>query len=115
MPRNNWLGTSEPSSVSEQRTSGLTHPRAELSSRAGSAQAGAALPERRLWNGRRVISRKWVEQSLTRHAAFEPRFGVDDEYGWGCCHIHHIMNGNCATFSSCCERRPQGEHPWSMP
>jgi CubicO group peptidase (beta-lactamase class C family) len=46
-----------------------------------------------MWNGRRVMSKTWVEQSLTRHAAFEPRFGVDHEYGWGW-HIHHIKLGD---------------------
>ena len=42
-----------------------------------------------VWNGRRVISRDWVEQSLAVHASFEDRFGADHKYGWGW-HIVHL-------------------------
>lgn len=45
------------------------------------------------WNGRRVLSKDWVEQSLAIHAKFEDRFGVDHLYGWGW-HIHHLHVGN---------------------
>jgi CubicO group peptidase (beta-lactamase class C family) len=51
--------------------------------------------DRGAWNSRRILSREWVEQSLARHAAFEPRFGVDHEYGWGW-HIHHLKVGDRA-------------------
>lgn len=44
------------------------------------------------WNGRRVVSKDWVEQSLASHAVFPDRFGVDHEYGWGW-HIHHLHVG----------------------
>ena len=45
------------------------------------------------WNGRRVLSKDWVAQSLAVHTKFEDRFGVDHLYGWGW-HIHHLRVGN---------------------
>jgi CubicO group peptidase (beta-lactamase class C family) len=47
------------------------------------------------WNGRRVIDRDWVAQSMTVHASFENRFGVDHQYGWGW-HISHLTVGGRA-------------------
>jgi CubicO group peptidase (beta-lactamase class C family) len=41
------------------------------------------------WNGRRVLSADWVRRSLETHSEFEPRFGVDHQYGWGW-HIQHL-------------------------
>ncbi len=46
-----------------------------------------------VWNGHRVISKEWVEQSITRHSSFDPAFGVDHEYGYGW-HIHHVKVGD---------------------
>jgi CubicO group peptidase (beta-lactamase class C family) len=46
------------------------------------------------WNGRRVLSKDWVAQSLRVHAKFEDQFfGVDHFYGWGW-HILHLRVGN---------------------
>ncbi|HSP15248.1 MAG TPA: serine hydrolase [Thermoanaerobaculia bacterium] len=44
------------------------------------------------WNGRRIVSREWVRQSLEVHSEFQPRFDVDHQYGWGW-HIHHLKAG----------------------
>lgn len=41
------------------------------------------------WNGKRVISRRWVERSLARHAEFTPDHGYG--YAW---HLHQMKVGN---------------------
>jgi CubicO group peptidase (beta-lactamase class C family) len=46
-----------------------------------------------VWNGRRVISKDWVDRSTSAESRFEPIFGVDHEYGYAW-HIHHLKSGD---------------------
>jgi CubicO group peptidase (beta-lactamase class C family) len=47
-----------------------------------------------LWNGRRVVSKEWVEQSIAHHSSFTPAMEIEGEhqygYGW---HIHYLKSG----------------------
>ena len=45
------------------------------------------------WNGRRVVSKDWVERSTSTESRFEPVFGIDHEYGYAW-HIHHLKAGD---------------------
>jgi CubicO group peptidase (beta-lactamase class C family) len=45
------------------------------------------------WNGRRVISKEWIEKSVAHHSTFEPQFGVEHEYGYGW-HIRNLKVGD---------------------
>jgi CubicO group peptidase (beta-lactamase class C family) len=45
------------------------------------------------WNGKRVVSKEWVEKSISTESRFEPVFGADHEYGYGW-HIHHLKSGD---------------------
>jgi CubicO group peptidase (beta-lactamase class C family) len=48
-----------------------------------------------LWNGRRVVSQEWVEESTAPHSSFTPAFEAEGEhqygYGW---HIHRLKIGD---------------------
>jgi DNA-binding GntR family transcriptional regulator/CubicO group peptidase (beta-lactamase class C family) len=46
-----------------------------------------------VWNGHRIVSKHWVQESLTRHSVFEPNGNLDHEYGYGW-HIHHLKMGD---------------------
>jgi CubicO group peptidase (beta-lactamase class C family) len=46
-----------------------------------------------IWNGRRVVSKDWVEKSTSRQSSFEPIFGIDHDYGYGW-HIYHLKSGD---------------------
>jgi CubicO group peptidase (beta-lactamase class C family) len=46
-----------------------------------------------VWNGRRVVSKEWVERSVAHHSMFEPTFGVEHEYGYGW-HIRNLKVGD---------------------
>jgi CubicO group peptidase (beta-lactamase class C family) len=46
-----------------------------------------------LWNGHRVVSEKWVKESLVRRSIFAPNGNLDHEYGYGW-HIHHLKVGD---------------------
>jgi CubicO group peptidase (beta-lactamase class C family) len=47
-----------------------------------------------VWNGRRVVSKEWVEQSIAHHSSFTPAMEIEGEhqygYGW---HIHYLKSG----------------------
>lgn len=47
-----------------------------------------------LWNGKRVVSKEWVEESTTAHSHFDPKFSLGQQhhygYGW---HIHDLAVG----------------------
>ena len=47
------------------------------------------------WDGRRLLSRGWVEESTTSHSHFDPRWslGQRHEYGYGW-HINFLKSGN---------------------
>ncbi len=36
-----------------------------------------------MWNGRRIISRRWAQDSVARHAQFQPIFDIDAGHGYG--------------------------------
>ncbi len=46
------------------------------------------------WNGRRVVSKEWVEHSISDHSSFTPALDIEGEhrygYGW---HIHDLKFG----------------------
>jgi CubicO group peptidase (beta-lactamase class C family) len=46
-----------------------------------------------MWNGRRIVSRHWVELSTRRHSSFEPTFDVSHDYGYAW-HLHEIKSGD---------------------
>jgi len=47
-----------------------------------------------LWNGRRIVSNRWVQESTSIHSHFDPRFslGQQHDYGYGW-HIHDLLSG----------------------
>lgn len=47
-----------------------------------------------VWNGKRILSKSWVDESTSFHSRFDPRysFGVDHQYGYGW-HIHLLKSG----------------------
>ena len=46
-----------------------------------------------VWNGRRVVSKDWVQQSLVAYSVFDPQtdFDASHEYGYGW-HINHLSS-----------------------
>ena len=48
-----------------------------------------------MWNGHRVVSKQWVEESTTSHSEFDPQTEYDapHEYGYGW-HINQLKVGN---------------------
>ena len=56
-----------------------------------------------VWNGRRVVSKQWVQQSITAYSAFAPQtdFDANHEYGYGW-HINRLKVGDHAfrTYSA---------------
>lgn len=46
-----------------------------------------------MWNGKRVISKDWVEKSTSRQSTFGQTLGADHDYGYGW-HLYHFeVNG----------------------
>ncbi len=47
-----------------------------------------------VWNGKRIISKSWVNESTSVHSHFDPKFGLGQkhEYGYGW-HIHDLKSG----------------------
>jgi len=47
-----------------------------------------------VWNGKRIVSRDWVTESISVHSRFAPTsgFGQKHEYGYGW-HIHELKSG----------------------
>jgi len=47
-----------------------------------------------LWNGKRIVSKQWVEESTSIHSHFDPKFSLGQQhyygYGW---HIHDLVSG----------------------
>jgi len=47
-----------------------------------------------VWNGHRVVSKEWAEQSIANHSSFTPAMEIEGEheygYGW---HIHYLKSG----------------------
>ncbi len=46
-----------------------------------------------VWNGRRVISKDWVEKSTLRQSTFGQTLGADHDYGYGW-HLYHFDVGD---------------------
>ena len=46
-----------------------------------------------VWNGRRVVSKDWVERSTSRQSTFGQTLGADHDYGYGW-HLYHFQVGN---------------------
>jgi len=46
-----------------------------------------------VWNGRRVVSKDWVERSTSRQSTFGQTLGADHDYGYGW-HLYHFEVGN---------------------
>jgi len=48
-----------------------------------------------MWNGRRIVSKDWVDQSTAHQSSFAPQLPGEGEhqygYGW---HIHHLKSGD---------------------
>jgi CubicO group peptidase (beta-lactamase class C family) len=42
-----------------------------------------------LWNGKRIVSKDWVEQSTSRHSTFGQTLGTDHDYGYAW-HLYHL-------------------------
>jgi CubicO group peptidase (beta-lactamase class C family) len=47
---------------------------------------------RGVWNGRRVVTKDWVERSTSRQSSFGPTLGADHDYGYGW-HLYHFEVG----------------------
>ena len=45
-----------------------------------------------VWNGKRVVSKDWVEKSIFRQSTFGKTFGADHDYGYGW-HLYHFEVG----------------------
>jgi CubicO group peptidase (beta-lactamase class C family) len=46
------------------------------------------------WHGKRILSRQWVEESLSTHAKFDPRYSLGQEHGYGYgWHINDLASG----------------------
>jgi len=45
-----------------------------------------------VWNGKRVISKEWVERSTSRQSTFGKTLGFDHDYGYGW-HLYHFEVG----------------------
>ena len=46
-----------------------------------------------VWNGKRVISKDWVERSTSRQSTFGKTLGLDHDYGYGW-HLYHFEIGD---------------------
>jgi CubicO group peptidase (beta-lactamase class C family) len=46
-----------------------------------------------VWNGKRVVSKDWVDKSISRQSTFGRTLGVDHDYGYGW-HLYHFETGN---------------------
>jgi CubicO group peptidase (beta-lactamase class C family) len=46
-----------------------------------------------VWNGKRVISKDWVERSTSRQSTFGKTLGADHDYGYGW-HLYHFEVGD---------------------
>jgi CubicO group peptidase (beta-lactamase class C family) len=46
------------------------------------------------WNGRRLLSKAWVDESTSFHSRFDPRYslGAEHQYGYGW-HINFLKSG----------------------
>ena len=46
-----------------------------------------------VWNGKRVVSKDWVEKSISRQSTFGKTLGADHDYGYGW-HLYHFEVGD---------------------
>jgi CubicO group peptidase (beta-lactamase class C family) len=46
-----------------------------------------------IWNGKRVVSKDWVERSISRQSTFGKTLGADHDYGYGW-HLYHFEVGD---------------------
>lgn len=46
-----------------------------------------------VWNGKRVVSKDWVERSISRQSTFGKTLGADHDYGYGW-HLYHFEVGD---------------------
>jgi CubicO group peptidase (beta-lactamase class C family) len=47
-----------------------------------------------VWHGKRILNRAWVEESMSMHSKFDPKYslGQEHEYGYGW-HINYLNSG----------------------